>query len=280
MQTWRRRAATALVVAIGFLALGCTDRPSITDPVNFAGEGGHEPGATNNLSVPLINIGGSWTGVTCPQADEVLPSGTPLSGYEIEPTAYYYVQGMHTWQAECVTATSASAGAFWGDNMAGDAKLKVGMPIRVEIGLETPSEGMDGFTVVKLEPSKLDRESAYGTLATCDAEMNCSATVKTFTSVRVFDNSATWSVEFEDGTFPIPVGTPIGSEINATGKAVYGYNLRVEKEGAYRITFNFPNVAITSFNYGGMYEGDENTVYLDINVVKAGGGSGGGKPHP
>jgi len=27
---------------------------------------------------------------------------------------------------------------------------------------------MDGFTVVKLEPSKLDRESAYGTLATPD----------------------------------------------------------------------------------------------------------------
>jgi len=251
-------------------------------PGGGGGGGGHEPGATNNLSVPLINIGGSWTGVMCPLTDEIPPSGIPSTGYEIAPDAYYYVQSVHTWQAECDTATSESAGAYWGDNMAGDAKLKVGMPIRVEIGLETPSDGMDGFTVIKLEPSELDRNSAYGTLATCDAEMNCSATVTTFTSVRVFDSGATWSVEWLDDknpdlqTFVINPGTSIGSEINATGKAVYGYNLRVDKEGAYRITFNFPNVEITSFNYGGQV--DANTVYLDINVVKAGGGGGGGKP--
>ena len=300
----RSRMSTLAALALGFafLALGCADQSSITDPADAElrngppdggggppdgkgpGGGGHEPGATNNLSVPLINIGGSWTGVTCPLADEVLPSGTPLSGYEIEPAAYYYVQGEHTWQAECVTSDAASAGAFWGDNLAGDAKLKVGMPIRVEIGLEylmddpdtEEVEGMDGFSVVKLEPSKLDRESTYGTLATCDAEMTCSATVTTFTSVRVFDSGATWSVQnLETLEFPIPQQL-IGSEINATGKAVYGYNLRVSEQGAYRITFNFPNVTITGVDAGTQV--DANTVYLDINVVKAGGGGGGGKP--
>ncbi len=294
MHRSRMSAVAALALGFAFLALGCTDQSSVTDPTNVElkngppdggggppdgkgpGGGGHEPGATNNLSVPLINIGGSWTGVTCPQADEILPSGTPLDEYEIDPAAYYYVQGVHTWQAECVTADAASAGAFWGDNLAGDAKLKVSQPIRVEIGLETPSDGMDGFLVTKLEPSLLDRNSAYGTPATCDAEMNCSATVTTFTSVRVFDSGATWSVQnLETLEFPIPPQL-IGSEINATGKAVYGYNLRVSEEGVYRITFSFPNVTITGVDNGTQV--DVNTVYLDINVV-AGGGGGGGNPN-
>ena len=243
-------------------------------PGGGGGGGGHEPGATNNLSVPLINIGGSWTGVQCPLEEEIVPLGTPILGFEINPTAYYYVQSVHTWQAECVNADSASAGAFWGDNLAGDAKLKVGMPIRVEIGLETPSEGMDGFLVTKLEPSLLDRNSAYGTL--CGAALDCSATVTTFNTVRVFDSGATWSVQ-DLGTLEYVVPSQlIGSEINATGKAVYGYNLRVPEAGVYRITFNFPSVTITGVDAGTQV--DTNTVYLDINVVKAGGGAGGGKP--
>jgi hypothetical protein len=243
------------------------------------GGGGHEPGATNNLSVPLINIGGSWTGVACTDGvDFVDPTGQAVhTGYEIDPAAYYYVQGLNTWQAECVNASSASADAFWGDNLAGDAKLKVGQPIRVEIGLETPSAGMDGFTVVKLQPSELDRLSAYGTLATCDAEMNCSATVTTFTSVRVFDSGATWSL-MKDGAYVIEP-EPIGSEINATGKAVYGYNLRVGEAGTYTITFSFPNVLLTSGSHGTVPVCTNGVppceVSLDITVVGGGGGGGG-----
>ena len=252
------------------------------------GGGGHEPGATNNLSVPLINIGGSWTGVVCTDGvDFVDPTGQAVhTGYDAA-AGYYYVQGLNTWQAECENATSASAGAFWGDNLSGDAKLKVGMPIRVEIGLETLSGGMDGFVVAKLEPSELDRSSAYGTLATCDEfGQNCSATVTTFTSVRVFDGGATWSL-MKDGAYVIPPEL-IGSEINATGKAVYGYNLRVEQEGTYTITFSFPNVLLTSGSHGTVPVCAEDElgaavppcqVSLDINVIKAGGGGGGGKPH-
>jgi hypothetical protein len=302
MYKGRMSAALALTVGLAVFAVGCTEQSTLTDPTDVElkngppdggggppdgkgpGGGGHEPGASNNLSVPLINIGGSWTGVTCPLAAEILPSGDPATGYEIDPAAFYYVQGLNTWQAECVAAETASADAFWGDNLSGDAKLKVGMPIRVEIGLETPSAGMDGFTVVKLEPSMLDRESAYGTLATCDAELNCSATVKTFTTVRVFDSGATWSV-MKDGGYVIEP-EPIGSEINATGKAVYGYNLRVGEAGSYTITFSFPNVLLTSGSHGTepvcAVDGTGAVVppcdvSLDINVVT--GGGGGGKPH-
>ena len=33
---------------------------------------------------------------------------------------------------------------------------------------------------------------------------------------------------------------PAGGEINATGKIVYGYNLRVTTAGTYRITYTMP----------------------------------------
>jgi hypothetical protein len=228
--------------------------------------------------VPLINIGGSWTGVLCTDGiDFVDPTGQDVyTGYDAA-AGYYYVQGLNTWQAECVNATSASADAFWGDNLAGDAKLKVGSPIRVEIGLETPSTGMDGFVVTKLE-NTLDRLSAYGTFACNDpATETCAATVTNFTSVRVFDSGATWSL-MKDGVYVIEP-EPIGSEINATGRAVYGYNLRVSEIGTYTITFTFPNVLLTSGSHGTVPVCTNGVppceVSLDITVVGGGGGGGG-----
>ena len=57
----------------------------------------------------------------------------------------------------------------WGDNLAGgSASLKVGSPIRVELVLWTLAAlaaGQQGYFVIKLEPSELDRESDYGHLA-------------------------------------------------------------------------------------------------------------------
>jgi hypothetical protein len=245
------------------------------------GGGGHEPGATNNLSVPLINIGGSWTGVVCTDGvDFVDPTGQAVhTGYDAAP-GYYYVQGLNTWQAECENATSASAGAYWGDNLSGDAKLKVGIPIRVEIGLETElAEGatMPGFVVTKLE-NTLDRLSAYGTLATDDGAGGYYATVTDFNKVRVFDNDAQWRVLDGDGN-EVSDWEAIGSEINATGKAVYGYGLRLSEMGAYTLEFKFPNVTITSVNYGSFVCEGEPVVCitsLDITVVSGGGGGGGG----
>jgi hypothetical protein len=295
-------AAVALTVGLAVLAIGCTEQSTLTDPTDVElkngppdggggppdgkgpGGGGHEPGATNNLSVPLINIGGSWTGVTCTDevADFADPTGQDVhTGYDAA-AGYYYVQGLNTWQAECENATSASAGAYWGDNLSGDAKLKVNIPIRVEIGLETNlPEGvtMPGFVVTKLE-NTLDRESAYGTFACNDpATEDCSATVTDFNKVRVFDNAAEWRVL--NGDVVVREWEAIGSEINATGKAVYGYGLRLGETGAYTLQFRFPNVTITSVNYGTFVcAGDPVvcTTSLDINVV-TGGGGGGGKPH-
>jgi hypothetical protein len=69
-------------------------------------------------------------------------------------------------------------------------------------------------------------------------------------------------------------GTASG-EINATGKIVYGYNLRVTTAGPYRITNTFNNVSFAGACNAGDCTG--NVAYLDI-VVAGGGGGGGGKP--
>jgi hypothetical protein len=69
-----------------------------------------------------------------------------------------------------------------------------------------------------------------------------------------------------------------GAEINATGKIVYGYNLRVGVAGAYRITYTLPNITAGTIDAGD-YEDipDVGAVAsLDITVV-AGGGKKGGK---
>jgi hypothetical protein len=251
------------------------------------GGGGHEETGTNNLSVPTIMIGGGFTGIICnpinsgePISTIQYPEGIPLSGYEIDPTAYYYVQGVHTWQADCVTANSATATAEWGDNLAGDAMLKAGSPIRVELGLfDDTGLIMQGFDVIKLEPSKLDRESAYGTLASPvpDPDINSityNATAQTL-PVRVYDASVTFSVKNVDtGVYVVPLGSNPTAEINATGKVVYGYNLRVTAAGDYEITFVIPNVDITGVDVG-TYTTDSlgpDTVTLVITVVSGGGG--------
>lgn len=274
-----------LVAAL--LAASCTTSSDLIDP-SFklgppgGGGGGHEPGGTNNLSTPTIMIGGAFTGVTCgaTPSELVHPTGTPLTGYEIG-AEYYFVQGVHTWQAQCFTADAATAMAEWGDNLAGDAKLKVGMPIRVELGLfnaDATIASMQGFTVVKLEPSKLDRESAYGTLATPDDVGGHHATAEVL-GARVFDGGATFSVKnVATGEYTVPLGTNPTAEINATGKVVYGYNLRVTQPGAYEITFVVPSVTITGVDAGTYVTDPEgpDTVTLVINVI--GGGGGGGRP--
>lgn len=235
--------------------------------------------ATNNLSVPTIMIGGGFTGVTCP-GGLVYPTGTPLSGYEIDPAVYYFVQGVHKWQAECTRVTSATATGEWGDNLAGDAKLQVGKPIRVELGLfDDTGLQMQGFNVIKLEPSKLDRESSYGTLATSDGAGGWYATAGILPA-RVFDAGVTFSVKnVATEVYVVPLGSNPTAEINATGKVVYGYNLRVSAAGQYEITFVIPSVDITGVD-AGTYISDplgSDTVTLVITVI-GGGGGGGGKP--
>jgi hypothetical protein len=243
------------------------------------GGGGHVPGATNNLSVPTIMVGGGgFTGVACgvdtPSA-LVAPTGVPLSGYPIDPTAYFYVQGLHKWQAQCYSTTAVPpvTGA-WGDNLSGDAKLSVGSPIRVELGLfDASGVSMDGYTVIKLDPNALDRESAYGTLATSDGLGGFYATPTTFSPVRVFDAKVTFSIKnVATGAYVVQPGTNPTAEINATGSVVYGYNLRVSTAGEYEITFTTPSVTVTGVDAGTF---TTNTITLVINVTAGGGGGGG-----
>ena len=251
----------ALLVPVGALAKG---KPTIE--------------STNNLSVPTIMLaGGGFTGVTC-GADAfsalVPPTGTPLTSYPTSPLDYYYVQGVHKWQAPCNSSTAVGlpVTAGWGDNLSGDAKLKVGSPIRVELGLFTQGS-VEGYTVVKLDPAALDRESAYGTLATYDGTSAFSATPTTFTTLRVFDKAVTLTIT-NVATSAVVFSGPATAEINATGNVVYGYNLRVTAAGQYEITYLTSSVTISGTDAGTF---TPNSVTLVINVT-GGGGGGGGKP--
>jgi hypothetical protein len=252
------------------------------------GKGKPTTESTNNLSVPTIMLaGGSFTGVTVGVGTPSLlapPTGTPLAGYPISPLDYYYVQGLNKWQGQAYSTTSAlNATAAWGDNLSGDAKLKTNSPIRVELGLfhtldaaTDPVGSMEGYTVVKLDPAALDRESAYGTLATSDGAGGFFATPTTFTTVRVFDNAVTFSIQnVASGVYVVPPNSKASAEINATGNVVYGYNLRVSVAGDYLITYTTPSVTVTGSDAGTIAD-DGKSISLLITIAGGGGGGGGG----
>jgi hypothetical protein len=243
--------------------------------------------AAQNLSVPAILVGPLGL-IQCGASDLepsalVAPTGIPLTGYELPGD--WWVQKVHTWQAQCFTAETASVFGNWGDNLEGDAKLKVGSPIRVEIVLTNMTDftatlpSMDGYNVLKLQPSTLDRLSAYGHDAVLEGALWV-ATADSFTSGEwvVHDAGMQISVQnLDTGVYVVPL-QPIAPEINATGKVVYGYNLRVSETGNYQIRFaTTPAVTFTGCDVGDCVAGGTDA-YLDI-VVVPGGGQGGGKPN-
>ena len=261
-----------------------------------SGGGKGEESTPNNLSVPTIFVGspdpasfqtkfglrfpteqGDSTAppsnAKSPEASSALP---PLGGYELP--GEYYVQGTHQWQADSFVSNGVEpVFAKWGDNLVGDAKLKTGSPIRVEIGLTTtlPSGvAMTGWEVFKLEPSLLDRLSVYGTPALLTGPNTYASVPKPYnTDVRVYDLDARlkiYNVETPNNTI---IDGSASAEINATGKVVYGYNLRVPTAGFYTIEFSAPNVMILGTDEEGVLLNDT-TVALTIQVVP-GGGKGG-----
>jgi hypothetical protein len=259
------------------------------------GGGGNKPPteAGFNLSVPAIITGSSKFVLNCP-ADAwstlTVPSKAPVwydaacatsqDGAQVcVDEGYYFVQRDAVWQAPCRTLASiTNAIGAWGDNLGGDAKLKVGSPIRVELVVKDgsgESTGQLGYKVIKLEPAELDRVSDYGHLA----DDNGSA-VPTDVGSIVHDPGATLKI-VNSSNGSVAFEGVAGGEINATGKIVYGYNLRVTAAGTYRITYTLPNVA-----FGGCEAGDPATAIcagheasVDI-VVGSGGGGGGGKGKP
>jgi hypothetical protein len=286
MKTNKLNLAIALILS-GAMAtsVAFAARPPGVGGGGGGGGGGGEETAAQNLSVPAILVGSLGT-LICGTEEAptalVPPTGTPSTGYEVDPAAYWWVQKVNSWQAQCFNADTASVFGAWGDNLTGDASLKTGSPIRVELVL-TNSGGstlasMEGYKVLKLEPSKLDRESAYGH----DAPLVDGAYVDTpdaFAPAEwvVHDKFMMLSVQHvASGTYPVPLQA-IAPEINATGKIVYGYNLRVTAAGTYQIRFYAPSVTFTGVDAGTI---DANNAYLDIVVGGGGGGGGkkGGKP--
>ena len=180
--------------------------------------------------------------------------------------------------------------AAWGDNLSGDAMLKVGRPIRVELGLfDDTGVSLQGYTVVKLEPALLDRESAYGTLAVPGASLGTwqgdpttfawSADPALSNPVRIYDSAVTFSIQnVATGAYVVQPGSNPTGEINAGGAITYGYNLRVSAAGEYDITFTIPNVDLTWADAGVIVSSptEPDTVTLRIDVTA--GGGGGGKP--
>ncbi|HYN56410.1 MAG TPA: hypothetical protein VES03_04340 [Motilibacterales bacterium] len=250
------------------------------------GGGGEEETTTNSLSVPAIFVGGMLnTNLNC-NGEAVAPTGTPQTGFtgeNIDPLAYFYVQGVHTWQASCLPAESATGvAAAWGDNLTGDAKLKVGSPIRVEIGLDVGAVAdMTGWEVVKLDLA-LDRLSRYGTQATAiEGDGWASNPTTPYPETRVW-TAGTWLTIYplSDEASPV-VNEAATAEINSTGRVVYGYNLRVTSLGKYMIEYTFPKVEVESVNKpASTFDFDTETgttvVRLPIEVIGGGGGGGGG----
>jgi hypothetical protein len=260
-----------------------------------------------SLSVPAIMAGGqgTFTALNCPTDGWTLPanpSEPPVAyPYACAPSqdgaevcvdaGNYYVQRDGTWQASCFESLSGLVDVFgaWGDNLGGDAMLKVGSPIRVELVLLDNANvardaGAQGYFVIKLEPAELDRESDYGHLA---GELEGVPTPIKYTAGDTLPNGGTFAAIVYDPTANLKIerldgGVPVspavydgiaGGEINATGKIVYGHNLRVQLPGWYRITYSFSNVELAACDLGTC---TGTTAVLDIEVV--GGGGGGGKP--
>jgi len=209
------------------------------------------------LRLPLVSV------LTAPSP----PECTQFPGYYCQKTEA-------TWQAEWKTATTASVAAAWGANLLGDAPLKAGKPIRVEMGL-TESGGVlpgVGYVVVKLTPELDDRLATYGTSGSTQS-----------TSFVVWDASAELLVQkcadpdcINTTGIPITSGS-VSAEINSLGKVVYGFNwgtggkAGAAEPGTYRLTFTTTNTSIASTN--GQVCGPQCT-YVIIEVTQSGGGSG------
>jgi hypothetical protein len=278
MRTGYRPAAVLL--AVFFMILTVVPAAGAKGgPPHPPGEEGEE--AANNLSVPAIFIPGLAASpfgsvVTCTDADDsVDPTGDMgviVDGVLEHPD--YYVQGIADWQSDCGEAGVAevAAGAEWGDNLT-NAPLKQGTPIRTEIGfLAEGVEPMPGYTVVKLDPTLLDRESHYGTLGSEEL----------FAEVRVWVSGVTLDIRNDDGTEVPADQVDFSAEINSTGRIVYGFNWQKPVAGEYTITVYAGGIELTSTDAGALIDSDGDgvfdTVTLDVSVGNKGGGGSGGKP--
>lgn len=305
---WRRAGFVASIVVVAVLMMTTT---AFAQGRGRGGGGGGQGGGhggggggettTNNLSVPAIFLGTTNPyGLTCDGTYLKTPDGAPSTGYPVDPAAYYYVQGINTWQAQCAygpTDSTVHATADWGDNLT-SAPLRAGHPIRVEVGLIYASGATvvptTGYDVIKLDPNALDRVSAYGTLATPLAGGGFTAPTSTFPLTkevydretggtitvtigqRIFDAGATLKIASTDGSRVVYDG-PATAEINRAGAVVYGFNWgrssgTTVTAGTYTITFTAPNATLDNADAGS----NGHIVTLGVTVSSGGFGGGGG----
>ena len=234
----------------------------------------------NNLSFAAWFVGGGGPALRLPcdlvPTDPDGPECTLYPGYWCQKTEA-------EWQAACVVGPpdgSVGVTATWGANLLGDASLKAGRPIRVEMVLTESGGPPDnkGFVVVNLTPTLEDRLSTYGTDGT-----------EQTTDYTVYDNGAKLKIEqCEDETCEVTKPTPIlpegpaTAELNSLGNIVYGYNwgtkgrTNAPAAGIYKLTFTANNTTIASAPGAQNCAAGENCTYVIITVSP--GGSGGGKP--
>lgn len=236
---------------------------------------GGEDSTPNSLSVPVINVATTSAPFVCASTALVMPSGTqvyyptgfdnpivtPPEGGTLPAEGNYYIQGEAAWQAECgTTVDMLSVAADWGDNLGGDAKLSVGAPVRVEVGLlvdtavHTDYAALQGFKVVKLT-EELDRNATYGTLGVAED----------LDEVRAYDDDARLRILDSSGTAIYDAS--FSAELNSTGRIVYGYNWRPTAAGVFTLEFTAPAVKILN----GV---DDHTTTIEVTVISRTGGGG------
>jgi hypothetical protein len=184
------------------------------------------------------------------------------------------------WQAACTTGfadRTTLVTANWGANLLGDASIKAGRPVRVEMVLTDATPGATtgvGYIVSKLT-DELDRLATYGTNG---AEQN--------TSFTVWDKGAKLKIETcADQDCATTTGTVLpesvaAAEINSLGNVVYGYNWGTKGKagapatGIYKITFSANGTAINNAPGAQMCQAADNCTYVIVTISPSAGGGG------
>lgn len=204
-------------------------------------------------------------------ATPTAPSGPYCTSFP----GYYCQKTLADWQAACIEdGGPTTVTASWGANLLGDAPLKSGRPIRVEMVLtESGGTAGPGYIVTNLTPELEDRLATYGTDG---AVQN--------TDYVVFDDGARLKIEtcVDTGCTQTSGGIYDGAftpEINSLGRVVYGYNwgtagkATAAQPGIYKLTFTASGTTIYSAP-GAQTCAVGNCTFVIITVTQSAGGGG------
>jgi len=231
----------------------------------------------NNLSFATKFVPNAINAPTLRLACSTTPTDPDGPYCSTQFPGYWCQKTLAVWQAACIEGSGpgpTTVTALWGNNLLGDAPLKAGRPIRVEMVLtESGGTAGPGYIVTNLTPELEDRLATYGTDG---AVQN--------TDYVVFDDGARLKIEtcvdtgctqtsgeIYEGAF-IP-------EINSLGKVVYGYNwgtagkATAAQPGIYKLTFTAIGTTIDSAP-GAQPCTVGNCTFVIITVTQSAGGGG------